>query len=544
MFIDAGCRINLIVSALSIFLAVFVSYSILTSNAEAALVSPDGSIITGGTGSLTNSNGTLSFGTAYPGYPGNWNILLNSLQVGIGSKIEIANGGQAYALGKSATWYVWQNSAWAVTTNPAPPSLSTDGSAITGGAGSLKTVAGTWAFGTAYPGYPGNWNILLNSQQVGTGSTIEIANGGQLYALGKSGAWYVWQNGVWAVTTNPSPPSLPPPNAPAAPPIDSAITLNSTSDIVSRRATLISHLFQSTNLPSAQSVVTQKVTSPFPTFTNIARVDRYVAAMSNGQTNVSNVYMAGPINNNRMVILNAGHQFTCDWAAFHSGYRIQIVLQALLNNGFSVYAMNMPNCGDAASHDQLFQSYGDVGMRYFIEPIVQAFNYMDNHYAFLSYDMVGLSGGGWTTTVAAAVDPRIKYSVAVAGSMPGVHFVPGSSGSASHGDAEQNYANYFSLAGYLDHYMLGASGSGRRHTQILNYYDDCCFGNAQWISPFSFQSSYGMDWLTYLSTYSAAIASKQAQLGNMNYQLVVDNVANQHQISTYAQSLILSLFSR
>ena len=32
--------------------------------------------------------------------------------------------------------------------------------------------------------------------------------------------------------------------------------------------------------------------------------------------------------------------------------------------------------------------------------------------------MVGLSGGGWTTTVAAGLDPRIDLSIPIAGSLP------------------------------------------------------------------------------------------------------------------------------
>jgi hypothetical protein len=32
--------------------------------------------------------------------------------------------------------------------------------------------------------------------------------------------------------------------------------------------------------------------------------------------------------------------------------------------------------------------------------------------------MFGLSGGGWSTTIAAALDPRITLSVPVAGSVP------------------------------------------------------------------------------------------------------------------------------
>lgn len=55
-------------------------------------------------------------------------------------------------------------------------------------------------------------------------------------------------------------------------------------------------------------------------------------------------------------------------------------------------------------------------MRFFIEPVVLAVNYAKA----LGYDeivMLGLSGGGWTTTVSAAVDSRIKLSIPVAGSV-------------------------------------------------------------------------------------------------------------------------------
>jgi PhoPQ-activated pathogenicity-related protein len=34
--------------------------------------------------------------------------------------------------------------------------------------------------------------------------------------------------------------------------------------------------------------------------------------------------------------------------------------------------------------------------------------------------MAGLSGGGWTTTISAAIDPRITLSMPIAGSMPKV----------------------------------------------------------------------------------------------------------------------------
>ena len=39
-------------------------------------------------------------------------------------------------------------------------------------------------------------------------------------------------------------------------------------------------------------------------------------------------------------------------------------------------------------------------------------------YNFKRYSMIGLSGGGWTTVVYAAIDERISDSFSVAGSIP------------------------------------------------------------------------------------------------------------------------------
>ena len=109
-------------------------------------------------------------------------------------------------------------------------------------------------------------------------------------------------------------------------------TISGAGDIVTRRATLISQLWGTTTLPTTLPSVTQNIGNSFPGY-NVARVDRYVASMSNGQTNTSDFYLANSPNNNRVVILNPGHQGTCDWTAFSAGYRMQPVLQALLAAG-------------------------------------------------------------------------------------------------------------------------------------------------------------------------------------------------------------------
>jgi hypothetical protein len=75
--------------------------------------------------------------------------------------------------------------------------------------------------------------------------------------------------------------------------------------------------------------------------------------------------------------------------------------------------------GYPTSHEWFAQweAKGDYTIRYFIEPVVLSINYA----VTLGYEtilMMGKSGGGWTTTIAAAVDPRISVSFPIAGSVP------------------------------------------------------------------------------------------------------------------------------
>lgn len=64
-----------------------------------------------------------------------------------------------------------------------------------------------------------------------------------------------------------------------------------------------------------------------------------------------------------------------------------------------------------------FDDQGAPAFRFFLEPVVLTINYALS-LGYKHVVMTGLSGGGWTTTVAAAVDPRITLSMPVAGSIP------------------------------------------------------------------------------------------------------------------------------
>src|SRR5260370_23664905 len=138
-----------------------------------------------------------------------------------------------------------------------------------------------------------------------------------------------------------------------------------------------------------------------------------------------------------------------------------------------------PNDCGTPSHDWMFANITTTGsvMKFFLEPVAVCLNYLktksvaDGFPVYQDFNMVGLSGGGWTTTVYAAIDPRIQLSFPVAGTIP-LYLRSG----GSIGDTEQVLANFYQIAGYPDLYVLGSYGSGRTQMQILNRHADRCFG--------------------------------------------------------------------
>lgn len=108
---------------------------------------------------------------------------------------------------------------------------------------------------------------------------------------------------------------------------------------------------------------------------------------------------------------------------------------------------------------------------YFIDPVVAAVNTHGGSYDTVA--MAGLSGGGWTTTLAAALDVRIELSFPVAGTLP-LDLGTWQPKRLQRGDWEQFATGMHLIAGYRDLYVMGTTG-GRSQIQILNQFDPCCF---------------------------------------------------------------------
>jgi hypothetical protein len=336
-----------------------------------------------------------------------------------------------------------------------------------------------------------------------------------------------------------------------AAPIDPvAVTLTSPADVVTRREALINETWGTSALPATLPTVTTTVDPFGSTLPDVRAVYDYHAAMSNGQLNDSDLYLnSNP--NGRVVILNMGHQGTTNWPLFASGYNTVPMMTALLNVGFSIYAMNMPAGGQCCiAHPALFTSYGNAAMQYFLEPAIQAMNYWDANSTFSRYDFVGLSGGAWTGTVLQALDTRVKTTILDAGSLPGTQFccwdqpisnLP-NQGDATKGGGEQNWAPFYSIAGYVDLYLMGASGPGRSQLQILNVNDNCCFGSLQWNGYYA-AANDGRTWYQQVNYYSTLLAAAAAAVPS-DFSVVEDFTATQHQISDpFAVDLALSTLS-
>jgi hypothetical protein len=126
----------------------------------------------------------------------------------------------------------------------------------------------------------------------------------------------------------------------------------------------------------------------------------------------------------RLAIVNPGH--TCHYNS-NPNQDNQTVID-LLNDGYAVLATYMPyynpvQCG--LSHDQLFDpasnfrpAGGAHPLIYFLDTVRRGLNYAIATHGYTEIKLTGLSGGGWTTTLYAALDPRITTGVTIAGSEP------------------------------------------------------------------------------------------------------------------------------
>lgn len=209
------------------------------------------------------------------------------------------------------------------------------------------------------------------------------------------------------------------------------------------RQSIITQIFGTSVLPTKVPIA---VTSTSPlSLVGVASVDKLTLDMGDGEINYA--WRHKPATScDRLAIVHQGHDNS------YASIGVDMVAQKLINAGFDVVLVGMPGfCGnDGLDHSQY------TSLRPFILPTIAVLNLLAS--SFDNVSMIGISGGGWTTVICAAIDPRIKFSCPVAGSLPST-FKP------TPNDWEQGALSH--ICDYQLLYALGCAENGRRQRQVL-----------------------------------------------------------------------------
>jgi lysophospholipase L1-like esterase len=311
---------------------------------------------------------------------------------------------------------------------------------------------------------------------------------------------------------------------------DSALILT-TDAAAAKREAIIRYIWGDLKLPGTKPAAIEKnAPSPVKDLKNAAGVETLTIRMEAGQENTTHHFIPKR-KNGRLIVLHHGHACTFDDGQNQQGSGMANAIDTFLGEGYGVLAVYMPHMrpGDCRTvpHGQMFDLAVKSGspLKFFLEPVAISLKALKGRYKEIH--MAGLSGGGWATTLYAAIDPSIRYSFPVAGSIP-LYLRTG----GSVGDKEQYLEEFYKMAGYPDLYLLGSHGPGRKQIQILNRRDDCCFGEAQ--------HDAGRAGLNYEAAMRAYEKKVQDAAGSRErFRLVIDETAPRHMISKDAVQVML-----
>ena len=313
--------------------------------------------------------------------------------------------------------------------------------------------------------------------------------------------------------------------------LDSLIKINNESDVDEKKNHLIEFFWNvesldrvkySGQLPQVEFDISD---SRYDNFQNLKRIDKLTVEMEYGINSVS--YLLVPEESNKKLIL------------YHHGHDGDFILgkdtiQFFLERNFTVLAMTMPLIGmnnqpiveidgfgemKLISHEQFrfLEKNKFNPMKLFIHPIQVSLNFLEKEYDFKRYSIIGISGGGWTGLVYSAIDDRISDSFSVASSIPFYLKVE----QRDMGDYEQMNIDLYKITNYLELYVLAAYGDDRKHIQIFNKNDSCCY------------SGNGYE------SYEFFIKDKLVKLGKGSFEIFIDDTYYGHKISESTLSLIL-----
>ena len=322
------------------------------------------------------------------------------------------------------------------------------------------------------------------------------------------------------------------------------ISINSEEELQQKRHDMINYVWMGSGFPTKnpENIELGIKMDNFDNIKNLEKVDKFTILMDFGKNEnkflkskesemVSTSYLFHAKNQkNDLIIYHQGH-------AEQSISDSKNVIQFFLDNGYSVLVFSMPmregnnepivdtiNFGKLklATHNHLTIIDNEFfhPIKFFIEPITVTLNYIEKNYDYQYIHMMGISGGGWTTIVYSALDPRISHSYPIAGAFPFYmrHTV------SDLGDYEQTLIDFYEIVSYEELFVMDGYGENRKSIQFFNYNDPCCF-QAEIYSK---------------SPYGKIVNEKLTQLGLGQFDVILDKSAKKHEVTNFALEKILS----
>ncbi len=313
--------------------------------------------------------------------------------------------------------------------------------------------------------------------------------------------------------------------------VDNMISIQNTNDLEEKRKELIQFIWKTNSIPKQlPDIIDRNISDErFTSIPNLKQIDKLTIEMNHGLSSV--VYIFLPENSNGQTILyHQGHA-----GGFVNG---KSSIQKFLENGFSVASFSMPLVGlnnqptvelenigpiKLLKHNQfvLLESEKFSSMSYFFTPLSVTLNYLSETHKMNDFHMVGISGGGWTTTVYPALDTRIIKSFSIAGSLPlSLRNVV-----EDVGDYEQFHPQFYSIANYFEIYLISSSGENRKHMQIFNKFDPCCFS------------------IDSIDLLKNSMTTQMSKFESGTFDIIIDDTHNEHKISESIITLIINEIS-
>lgn len=311
--------------------------------------------------------------------------------------------------------------------------------------------------------------------------------------------------------------------------IKSLIHVIDDTKISEKRNELINFLWGQKSLPNMTptKIENKIIDMRYDTLQNLESIDKLIIKMDNDFNSIAYLFNSSDPNKD-LIIYHQGHA-----GDFIAGKE---TIQYFLKNNYSVLALSMPLLGMNSQPEILHPQFGLIKLqshnqlelidgnddysviKYFIEPVIVSINYLETKYNFESIHMVGISGGGWTAILSAALDDRIEKTFSVAGSYP----IFLRNDPKNFGDYEQHNLELYKIANYLDLYVMGSYGTDRLLVQIFNKYDPCCFdGDVSLL-------------------YDTQIKNTVSTLGKGNFKTIIDDTHKEHKISNYSLEIIIN----